>query len=180
MTRHLASLLSGQLPTIKTVVPSQHLEPSMSPEEMIAAGWEERLARQESSLDELRRRAVQLLAAALVVAGIFAAAGAEFHGWQLAFRSMAITVLLGLVFLVSLIEWPRTFEFDQDTSAIAELVAQYPGHYSAAEVAMSLTIGRETSWNRNKPKLDLLHRCFTLALIAAGLQSLLWAVATTL
>lgn len=151
----------------------------MSPEEMIAAGWEERLARQEASLDELRRRAVQLLAATLLVTGIFAATGSEFGGWQVVLRSFAIAVLLGLVFLVSLIEWPRTFEFDQDTSTIAELVSKYPGHYSAAQVAMSLAIGRETSWKKNRPKLDLLHRCFTLALIAAGLQSLLWAIAAT-
>lgn len=151
----------------------------MTPEELISSGWQERLTRQEASLDELRRRAVQLLTASLLVTGLFAAVAADVDGWRSLLKVSAIAALLTVVLLVSIIEWPRTFEFDQDTSAITDLIAKFPGHYTADEVALSLAKGREESWNRNRLKLDRLHRYFTWALIAAGIQSLLWAAVST-
>lgn len=149
----------------------------MEPEEVIADEWRSRLRRQEETLDEIRRRAAQVLAASLLIAGLFIVGAADPSWWQIPFRVLAVWTLLSLVGIVAFIEWPRTWEFNQDTDVVAGLVAKYPGHYTSATVARSLTLGMKRSWTQNQPKLDLLHGLFSAALLAAGSQSVLWVLA---
>ncbi len=149
----------------------------MSPEEAIADEWRSRLRRQEESLDEVRRRAAQGLAASLLIAGLFIVGASDPSLWQIPFRILAVWSLVSLVAIVACIEWPRTWEFNQDTDIVSGLVAKHPGHYTAGAVAKSMTSGMKTSWTKNQPKLETLHTLFSIALLAAGAQAVFWILA---
>lgn len=88
----------------------------------IADEWRSRLRRQEESLDGTRKRAGQALAASLVIAGLFTVGASDPSWWQLPFKILAVWSLVSLVGIVAFIEWPRTWEFNQDTDDVVKLV----------------------------------------------------------
>lgn len=154
----------------------------MSAGEVLLSEVQRSINRQEASLDSLRERTGRVLAAALVISGLFAVATRHTDGFQTVSKGYALWLLVVLVALTVLIEWPRRFNFEQilrktieDVDA-AKTAPGAPGGYDAEDAALPLAMGLDASHDANEATLNVLTILYKATLLVVLLQVVVWAV----
>jgi hypothetical protein len=133
------------------------------------------LEQQEREVSELRARTNTVIAAAALSASFLGAAAIQAHsglsGWSIA--ALAMLVLTGGLSLIVL--WPRELSFAFDArQTYARLFAHQD---SAAQAQLDIAYAAGDRYRSNKRTIDRLETAFQTAVLALGLQTLLWTLA---
>lgn len=143
--------------------------------------WDEAkrlLVRQEANLDGLRTRALALLSAGGLIAGLFAAASAghKIVCWHAGFRVAAVALFGVSTVLALWIQWPRSWGFSRslkdDLTAIA---AGKPA--DTDEVYFNFAQDADDARACNEAKIKWLTRALTGICLTLGLQVVCWVLA---
>ena len=132
--------------------------------------------RQEANLDSLRSRAMKLLQAAALIAGLFAIASLDTEGWQAVSKAGSLVCFGIAVLIVLCIEQPRTLTFAHKSSALIAAAyedASLEGRDAALPIAKALSEARES----NQPVIDRLANLYIAALGFTIIQIILGGLA---
>lgn len=145
---------------------------------LIFAQAQKQLQQQLADLDALRNRAVALLSAAALVAGLFgsrlskpalpAHATVAVAGALVAF---AVSVFLTLAIAVPRRNWLFTFRLEQLTTLVEQRTA------IPADITYNLTRWSEEARGWNGRRMDRLNKLFGGLCLTVGVQVVAWGVA---
>ncbi|MDP9345890.1 MAG: hypothetical protein M3P44_09220 [Actinomycetota bacterium] len=133
------------------------------------------LDQQERELAELRARTNTVIAAAALIASFLGAAAIREHGGLSAGSVVALVILVLTGGLSLYVLWPRELSFAFDARATyAEL---YPLLDTVSEAQLRVAYSARDRYRSNKTAIDRLEVAFQVAVLALGLQTVLWALA---
>jgi hypothetical protein len=134
------------------------------------------LVRQEADLDTVRGRAVQLLSAASLVAGLFGSRSFGGHYERPCIVLLAIVAFGLTVTAVMFIIWPRTFRFSHSLETWTDAMkAQSPK--SAEQFFSTMAAGMQKDRAQNQSTISVMYGVLMIVCILVGVQVVLWAVA---
>jgi hypothetical protein len=145
---------------------------------LIFAQAQKQLQQQLADLDALRNRAVALLSAAALVAGLFGSRLPKDRlpahtavAVTIALAAFAVGVLLTLAIATPRRKWLFTFRLDRLTALVEERTA------IPADITHNLTRWSEEARGWNGRRLDRLNTLFGGLCLAVGLQVVAWGFA---